>query len=194
MSIITLGRHDRNRVQRNEHSEEVVRQQLKEIDPLLDIKWFPMAFIDEEGTEWEGRYGLICQWAQEDKRWEMYRTGEIGEPFDAIGWFTEPGDDGNMQDGTRLPVDPILLMDRIREWLGKMDQTKDGQDWKSKMRKSVEANIKLRKERQDVIVEETMGEVEYYRKKWANEPIVNLGDGTSESIQHPKKEKRVYEI
>ncbi len=45
------------RASRNEETEAKVREQLKSIDSLLDIRY----------VEWAGRYALVCQWPQVDR-------------------------------------------------------------------------------------------------------------------------------
>lgn len=155
---ILVGRS--NQVQRNEGVEQIVRSRLREIDPLLDIRWVPLAMMDAEGNKWDGRYALTSQWPQADKRWELFQKGEIGEPFDILGWFVEPDAEGNIHNGTRLPVDPLELMDKVLDFLGRGDNSRH--PWKDRMKKAIEHNNRIREQQDKAILEETMGAVEYY--------------------------------
>lgn len=153
--------------------EEKARAILKEIDPLLDLVWMDVV----------KRYALTCRWADSDKRWEAYRSQEIGECFDIIGWFVEPDDQGRIGNGERLPLDPLSMMDVVARYLGQMDNSR--QPWRDRMQKSVEHNAKVTRERRQAIIDETVETTEYYRKKFHSEPIVGLGDGTRGSIHVP---------
>lgn len=150
-----------------------VRMQLKEIDGLLDIGWFPNVSYDERSETFEGRYALVCMWAQSDDRWQMYHSGEIGEPFDILGYFTQASGQGQWADPHAPPVEPDLLMDQVMEHLGRMDQTRE--TWKERMKKAAAANVKLQKDRHQGIVDEVVDELVYSRKRIKGEPIVNLG-------------------
>jgi len=167
----------------NRDAEIVVRQYLKELDPLLDIEWMDLV----------GRYALVCQWPEVDKRWALYRDGSIGEPKDILGWFVE-----GIQDASGLPIDPLDMLDRILEWLGKMNNERE--DWSTRMKKTVSDNAELRRRRKQAIVDETMDVTEYYQKLHFGEGTVNLGDGSRESIQVPEDKtptgvsRRVYAI
>lgn len=157
--------------------EEKARRILKDIDPLLDLRWMDVL----------KRYALVCRWADSDKRWEMYRSGEIGECEDIIGWFVEPDDGGNIGNGERLPLDPLTMMDVVVRYLGRMDNSR--QPWKDRMRASVAHNAKVTRERRQAIVDETVEAAEYYQKKFFSEPIVGLGDGTRWSVHVPERER-----
>src|SRR5688572_26054592 len=102
--------HARIGPQPQPEAEAALRVTLRDLDPLLDVRWFHLG-ADANGTP-QGRYGLTCQWPQSDKRWEMYRTGEIGEPYDILGWLTEAirSDTPNFNDTQALPtsLDGIL--------------------------------------------------------------------------------------
>lgn len=166
--------------------EAQARQILKEIDPLLDVRWM-------DGVK---RYALLCRWPENDRRWELVRSGEIGAPEDVLGWFTQGS--GGIQTAEALPVDPLEMMDRIVEWLGKMDN--QAQSWKDRMRKTVERNAEVRRKAKQAIIDETMDQAEYYKKLKFSEPTVSLGEGRTESIHQPKDpgpsagERRVYRI
>src|SRR5258708_40365601 len=66
-----------------------VRARLRGIDSLLDVRSCPCAVWDAKAKDYEGRYALIVRWPSSDSRWEMVRSGEIGEAFDILGWFAE---------------------------------------------------------------------------------------------------------
>lgn len=151
--------------------EAHVRQMLKDIDQHLDVHWMDVI----------GRYALMIKWADHDKRWEDYRAGLVDNPFDLLGWFVEPDAAGSIHNGYALPQDPLDMMDTVVAFLGKMDNTRD--PWRDRMRRSVEGNARLQRERRDAIVNETMDVTEHYRKKFANQPTIHLGDGTQASIQ-----------
>lgn len=169
---------------RNTETEELARAILKDIDPLLDIRWFDTPVRSSGGTE--GRYAILCRWPQADRRWELYQRGEIGDCHDIIGWCVEPDEHGSIHDGNRLPLDPMAMMDRICEFLGKMDNTRHS--WRDRMRSAMEANAKLRKSHIDMITEETMDEVDYHMKRILHEPIVNLNLGDNHPVA-PESEK-----
>lgn len=156
MSIILGGS---NHVQRSLEVEELVRARLKEFDSLLDIRWVPLVYLDDEGTKWDGRYALTSQWPQVDKRWELHQKGELGEPFDILGWFVQPDEHGNIHNGTRLPVDPASLLEHVLKFLSKADNTRIS--WRERMKKSIEHNAALRKKQDQAIVEETIDEMEH---------------------------------
>lgn len=168
----------------NRDAEIVVRHHLKELDPLLDIQWMDAV----------GRYALTCRWPERDRRWELHRAGEIGAPEDILGWFTE-----GIQDANGLPLDPLDMLDRIIEWLGKMNN--DRESWRERMRRSMERNRELQRKRKQQIVEDTMDVTKHYAKLHLGEGTVNLGDGTRESIHVPQEharaglaERKVYKI
>lgn len=154
---ILVGRS--NSVQRNIGVEEIVRAELKQMDPLLDIRWVPNAVPTEiDGVTFEGRYALICTWPQADRRWELYNKGEIGEPFDIFGWFVEPDAEGNIHNGTRLPVDPLELLDVVKRFIAKGDNARN--PWRQRMRKAIEHNERHRAKQDAEIVDETVDEIE----------------------------------
>jgi hypothetical protein len=154
-----------------------VRIQLKQIDPLLDIKWVPNAVFDRDSGSFQGRYALMCKWPETDKRWALHRSGELGDPLDVLGWFVEPDESGGLHDGTRLPVDPDMLMDRVVEWLGKMDNQRG--TWKDRMKKAIEHNRRLEKSRLDDVNDEAVEAFKYYHSKMAGNPIISgIGPGT----------------
>ena len=134
----------------------MVRAQLKQLDPLLDIQWFPHVA--------EGRYGLTCRWPQADRRWEMYHAGEIGEPFDILGWFTQAAAErGDLQDASSLPVEPALLIDKVLDFLGRCDNER--QPWRHRMKQAIEANQRRDAELTRQAVDEAVGGLEYYKRK-----------------------------
>lgn len=86
----------------------------------------------------EGRYALIVRWAQADARWKMYHNGEIGEPFDVLGWFA-----ADFYDANSAAVSPELLLDEVQRLLARCDNTRE--PWKVRMRKAAEHNLELRR-------------------------------------------------
>jgi len=152
-------------------SREKAEAILKQLDPLLGIVWLPFARYDEKRDEWEGRYALTCTWPQVDKRWELYRSGDLGEPFDILGMFEE---DGKMLTwhsvGSSPVLDPMSVMDSALEVLGKMDLTR--QDWKERVKKNAEHNKALaEKRRKDMIGDVVHGMVEE-RRRVTHAPLV----------------------
>lgn len=141
----------------NELVEERVRAELKKLDSLLDIRWFPTAVYNKRRDTFEGRYGLIVRWPQTDRRWKLYRKGEIGEPFDLLGWFCE-----DVQDANSVPLDPDAVWRRTRELLAKCDNTR--QSWRARMRYAVENNKKVREDRAEQVREAARqaAEIQYY--------------------------------
>lgn len=136
-----------SRPDRNEITEEKVRKQLKELDALLDVKWIPHVIVNPRSQQMEGRYALICQWPQIDKRWEMYQKGEISENYDILGWFCE-----DMQDAESVPVDLDSIERKVVELLGKCDNERF--PWRGRMKDVVSKNAKVRKERQQEVIDQ----------------------------------------
>lgn len=126
------------RADRNDETEATIRSQLKSIDSLLDIRY----------VEWAGRYSLVCQWPQSDKRWELYQTGAVGEPFDSLGWFCE-----DMQDPSSLPVAPDSIEQLVLARLQSCDNTL--YPWKDRMKEIIDKNAKVRKNRQQEVIDQT---------------------------------------
>lgn len=124
------------RADRQYEAEAAVREKLKSIDSLLDIKYI----------EWAGRYSLICQWPQSDNRWKMYETGEISEPFDSLGWFCE-----DMQDPSSLPVSVDSIENLVIERIASCDNTLF--PWRDRMKDIIAKNAKVRKDRQKEITD-----------------------------------------
>lgn len=122
---------------RNEETETKVRAQLKSIDSLLDIRY----------VEWAGRYSLVCQWPQSDSRWELFQKGDIGEPFDSLGWFCT-----DMQDPSSTPVDPDSIEQLVIARLASCDNTR--YPWKDRMRDIIAKNANVRKSRRKELAEQ----------------------------------------
>lgn len=165
----------------SEQRMDRVRRALKELDPLLDIRWVPMARWNPRQQKMDGRYALICRWPEIDDRWEMFHSGEIGEPFDVIGYYEVSAGSGEMDwfSGNGEPVDPSIVMDRTLALLASCDNTR--QSWKERVRKSAEHNRRLREKRKQEVVDETVQGMKHYRKKIRGEPIVALGEALSDS-------------
>lgn len=163
-----------SRPEQDEVTQEALRKTLKEIDSLLDIRWFPYAGLNPISGELEGRYAVVSRWADADKRWAMYRSGEIGEPFDLLGYLQvdQFGEfDPHSGSGTPVPLDQMT--DLVIQFLGPFDNTRS--TWRDRMKAAIVHNKGLQDDIKSAIVEETMDEVEYQRKRLAGEPIVNLG-------------------
>jgi len=143
---------------RDPRSEEEVRSWLKEVDPLLDIRWFDTPVRSSRGRHAEGRYAILCRWPEADSRWEMYRSGEIGDCHDILGWCVEPDGETGLQSADGKPVNPDTIRERIAHWLGRMDCTRE--PWRKRMQRTVENNERLRKQRIAEVVDATMDEVE----------------------------------
>lgn|SRR5512135_619010 len=140
--MLTVVRH---RPEPNEEVEQRVRAELQQIDSLLDIRWVPTAVFNPQHRDFEGRYALICNWPSADKRWEMYRTGEIGEHFDALGWFCT-----DIHDPESVPVSPDSIGQKVIELLGKCDNTQH--PWRDRLRQLVEKNTAIRnRNKQEVL-------------------------------------------
>lgn len=155
-----------------EHREEKVRQALKELDELLDIKWVPLVRI--RNGKPEGRYALICRWPSIDKRWEMYRRGEIGEPFDIMGYFETQDGEMAWHAGGGEPVNPDMVMDQTLELLGKCDNTR--QSWKTRLEQSARNNRELVRKRRAAVTAEAVQGFKYYGKWYRGEPLVPGAD------------------
>src|SRR5581483_7017023 len=115
------------RPERNEQLEAKVDAELKQLDSLLGIQWFEAVKYNERQNVYEGRYALTCRWPQSDKRWELYQRGEIGEPFDILGWFTD-----DMFDGNSAAVDPEMIWNKTLELLASADNTRH--PWKDRLK------------------------------------------------------------
>lgn len=166
--------------------ELVVRQTLRDIDPLLDLKWFPHAAYCPRTKTLEGRYALVCTWPQADKRWQDFQQGKIDLPVDIIGWLTDAAGEGDFFETERLPVDPLELLPRIIEHLGRMDNTR--QDWSLRMKQVALANAQQRLQVKQLAQEEMLDGLMYYHKYFLGEPVVNLNSGQQlERVPLPSK-------
>ncbi len=174
--MITVGAVRTAKV--DETTERLVRAHLKGMDPLLDLLWVPTVVRAKEGMD--GRYALTCQWPETDKRWEMYHSGEIGEPFDIMGWFTEAAGRGDFHEPTSLPVDPSSILDRVVEFLGKCDNERE--DWKVRMRRTMEHNQKQTQSVKALGAEEMLDHMMYNRHFIEGKPIIHLGGGDRRNI------------
>lgn len=170
--------------------EEEVRKSLKELDSLLDIKWLPYCRMGSDG-ELEGRYALICTWPAADGRWKLYRSGDIGEPFDILGYY-EVGMDGRPQwfgqgnaEEPHRPVDPREVHRQALELLGKMDNTRE--PWKDRVRKVAEENAALRERRRKEAADEMLQGMKYYRQKVQGKPL--LPGASMEGQEAPETEE-----
>lgn len=131
----------------NQETEARVREQLQNLDSLLDIKWFPHAVYNPRYKDLEGRYALVCKWPQGDPRWELFQKGEIELPYDRLGWFTT-----DIQDPESIPVAPDSIHNKVMELLSKCDGTK--QPHLARMAQVVDRNAKVAKERQKEVLDQ----------------------------------------
>lgn len=137
----------RTRPEPNLDTEEKVRKQLKSIDSLLDVRWWPHAVYNEAHNDFEGRYALVCEWPPGDARWELYQKGEIEDNVDFLGWFCE-----DIHDAHSVPVAVDSIERKILELLGKCDATRIPHS--TRMAQIVEKNAKLRESRKQVYLDQ----------------------------------------
>lgn len=134
--VVARSTRSAPRADRQYEVEAAVREKLKSIDSLLDIVY----------VEWAERYALVCQWPQQDERWKMYQSGEIGASYDSLGWFCE-----DMQDPMSLPVSIDSIENKVLERLASCDNTRH--HWKDRMKQIIEKNAKVRKSRQQEVID-----------------------------------------
>ena len=147
MTIIQVGSggESRNQVQRvPEDVEKRVERMLQDIDRHLHLQWHDLF----------QRYYIANKWHDQDPRWELHRQGEVGDPYDILGWFTSDLDSAE---------------DRVLEFLGRMDQTRE--TWKQRMKASIEHNKKVQEDLRKQGVEEMTEALEYNRKRIFSEPV-----------------------
>lgn len=149
-------------------AEERIRSRLKDLDELLDIRWFPIGKTVElpnGDIQVDGRYALVCRWPQGDLRWKMFYSGEVQEPFDVMAWFCE-----DLQSADSTPGNIDLMEDQVVEFLGKCDNTR--QPWAERMMQSVEHNLKVKRDLRAEILDLAHDEFSYAQKKIAGESII----------------------
>jgi len=78
----------------------------------------------------------------------MFQSGEIGAPFDNLGWFTE-----DIQDPQSLPVSVDSIENLVLERIASCDNTR--YPWKDRMKDIIAKNAKVRKSRQQEIIDRT---------------------------------------
>lgn len=150
-------------------AEARVREQLKSIDSLLDVRWFPYAVINLQ-HEWEGRYALICDWPQSDKRWELFQKGEIEDHCDMLGWFCT-----DLHDAKSFPVGVDSIEQKVIELLGKCDGNRIPHS--SRMKQIVEKNAKNRKDKRQPMLdyaEEIASVLQHAVKTKKNNAVENI--------------------
>jgi len=157
----------------SDEAEQAVRDMLKALDSLLDLRWFPTVVYDHERQQFSGRYALICRWADNDPRWPLYRKGDIGDPFDCLGWFTQDAATGEWHTPGGVPVDPMAMEAKLVEFLGKMDLERE--PWKKRMKRVHEENLEQRRRAKKDIVDDAMDRMIHFRKRVAGESIVPVG-------------------
>lgn len=122
---------------RQEGKEAQLREWLKSLDSLLDIQYVP----------WAERYSLICRWPQADVRWPLYQSGQIGDCHDSLGWLCK-----DAGDATSIPLNLDDCENIVIERLAACDNERKG--WKSRMSDTIAHNKKLKKDRQQVALEQ----------------------------------------
>jgi hypothetical protein len=104
--------------QPNPTTEARVREHLKRMDELLDIRWQPAWVFNTEQQQMEGRYVLIAEWPYSDPRrarWDVHR----GDTFDILGAFTT-----DVSDPQSTPADPESVLELVVKRLGEADGTR----------------------------------------------------------------------
>lgn len=137
----------RSRPEPNGETEAKVREQLKRLDVLLDIRWFPYAVYNEHYHDFEGRYALVCQWPSNDGRWELYQKGEIEDNVDMFGWFCT-----DMHDANSTPVSPDSIENKVLELLHNCDDQR--MPHAKRMANIVQKNAKVRRDRKQEILDQ----------------------------------------
>ena len=141
----------RSRPEPNVETEERVRIMLKSMDELLDIKWFPYAIFNQQFNDYEGRYALVCKWPQGDKRWSLYQSGEIEDPYDMFGWFCL-----DIHDANTVPVDADSIENKVLELLHNCDEQR--MPHTRRMAQMVDKNADLRRRRKAEMLDQA-GEI-----------------------------------
>lgn len=166
--------------QRDEIVEQRVRAALQQLDSLLDVRWYPYAAYNPRTESYEGRSALVCRWPIGDKRYEMIRSGEIGDdPYDILGYFT---DDMQNADSPAVSVDAIES--KVIDLLASADNQRVG--WRDRMLKTVENNRRVRAEARRVQNDMLHDLASYHREAALGIPIVAVAtqivDNTTESV------------
>lgn len=121
-----------------------MREELKVLSELLDIQWFPSAVYNAKRDRYEGRYALTAQWPSNDPRWELHRKGEIGEPFDILGWFCK-----DKQVADSIPLERSAIRKRAIEMVAAADCEKV--PWRKRLRSVMQHNADRREEIKDEV-------------------------------------------
>jgi len=137
-------------------AEARVREQLKSIDSLLDVRWFPNAIWNDKHKSFEGRYGLVCEWPQNDPRYQLFQSGEIEDNVDMLGWFCE-----DIHNATSMPVSVDSIEQKVIELLGKCDGERIPHS--TRMREIAEKNVKNRRNKRQPITDAAQDVAEVLR-------------------------------
>lgn len=143
--------------------EREVADALSRIWQYLELQWLPLAGVGERG-EPEGRYALASRWEERDKRWEMFHAGEVGRPFDILGFFVGGAGEGLPLSADGQPVDPITVFDRVHELLGRLDNERFPP--KEKVRRSLEAMSEHERRSRAELADEAEQRAKYYMKRF----------------------------
>lgn len=122
---------------RQDGQESKLREWLVSLDSLLDVRY----------VEWAERYCIVCRWPQADVRWPLFQNGDIGEPYDSLGWLcTDAGDSKsiplNLDDCEAIVIERLAACDN------------EIRGWKSRMKDTIVHNKKVRKDRQQIALEQ----------------------------------------
>lgn len=147
-----------------------LHRKLKTLDPLLGILWVPGAVYLEGRDRHEGRYAITCRWADVDRRWEMYRRGEIGEPFDILGWVTDAigRQTPDFHETEAAPISLEMVEEKVLEFLGRVDLSRQDGGWKGRMKANMEANQRRREAVRKEMVDESVDRLLHFRGKLGN--------------------------
>lgn len=150
-------------------AEQRIREQLKALDTLLDVRWIQNALWNARHEKLEGRYAIVCKWPLSDKRYSLIQSGEIGDdPYDILGWVTE--DVHNAES-------PAMSLDAIEQKVVQLLASADNErtPWKQRMAQTIAKNKKVKednKKQLEAMIHDAAG-YEFNRVKGS--PIVNIG-------------------
>jgi hypothetical protein len=151
--------------------EEMIRQELARIDPLLDILWIDEVYPNEVQEVYEGRYALIVRWPSTDGRWIAVREEGYTEAYDLLGWFCE-----DVSDAESVPQDPYSMMSLVYDLLHNADN--EEAPWYDRMKQVFDKNLdKMRENKQmlDDEIEEIADRTYVEDFEYSN-PRVGYGD------------------
>ncbi len=153
----------------NKIREERTRAYLIQLDPRLDIMWYPTAVhVDDTNDEivhWEGRYALIY-YLHENDPLRIIQTASGQElAWDELGWFCV---DMNKADSDMLPCDE--MEPKVIRFLSKMDG--EQHDVLTRLVKARQKNEHLEESRKNDYVDEAVERAKENRRIHMNIPFV----------------------